>query len=215
VGLNRYMSCLASAATPLVACTALVVFASAANASSYTFDGTFNGGIAADMTINLSNTAEFGGYEISSVTGTIGGASITGLDSATNPNDPSPGLYTDTQNFGNLYITYDNVFYTSPQHLDGEGLSVILSNGYYANISANTGGYTGPTDTLYGYFLVEGFLGGPYCSVCVGQSGPFTVAEVAQTPLPSTWTMLVAGFIGLGLFAFSGAKKSAVAIASA
>jgi hypothetical protein len=211
--MNRIMSCL-SAAAPLMA-TALVVFASAANASSYTFDGTFNGNIAVDMTINLSNTAEFGGYEVSSVSGTIGGVSITGIDTATNPNDPSTGLYTDTKNFGNLYITYDNVYYTSPQHLDGEGLSVILSNGYYANISANTGGYTGPTDTLYGYFLVSGFLGGPYCSVCQAQSTPFTVAEVAQTPLPSTWTMLIAGFVGLGFFAYRGSKNRSAAIAVA
>ena len=32
--------------------------------------------------------------------------------------------------------------------------------------------------------------------------------SVTATPLPSTWTMLIAGFIGLGFFAYRGSKKS-------
>jgi hypothetical protein len=35
------------------------------------------------------------------------------------------------------------------------------------------------------------------------------------TPLPSTWTMLIAGFLGLGLFAFRGLKKSGAALSAA
>jgi hypothetical protein len=37
----------------------------------------------------------------------------------------------------------------------------------------------------------------------------------AATPLPSTWTMLIAGFIGLGFFASRGTKKGSAAIAAA
>ncbi len=37
----------------------------------------------------------------------------------------------------------------------------------------------------------------------------------APTPLPSTWTMLIAGFAGLGFFAFRGTKKSSAALAAA
>jgi hypothetical protein len=33
------------------------------------------------------------------------------------------------------------------------------------------------------------------------------VFEVATTPLPSTWTMLIAGFAGLGYFAYGGTKR--------
>jgi hypothetical protein len=40
-------------------------------------------------------------------------------------------------------------------------------------------------------------------------------AFAATTPLPATWTMLIAGFIGLGFFAHRGSKKSAAAIAAA
>jgi hypothetical protein len=37
---------------------------------------------------------------------------------------------------------------------------------------------------------------------------------LSTTPLPSTWTMLIAGFIGLGYFAFHGSKKGSAAIAA-
>jgi hypothetical protein len=35
---------------------------------------------------------------------------------------------------------------------------------------------------------------------------------LVATPLPSTWTMLIAGFVGLGFFAYRGTKKNAAAI---
>ena len=36
-----------------------------------------------------------------------------------------------------------------------------------------------------------------------------------NTPLPSTWLMLLSGFVGLGFFAYRGTKKNAVAFAAA
>jgi hypothetical protein len=39
--------------------------------------------------------------------------------------------------------------------------------------------------------------------------------EIAQTPLPSTWTMLIAGFVGFGFLAYRGTKKGSAAIAAA
>ena len=41
-----------------------------------------------------------------------------------------------------------------------------------------------------------------------------TNVSLTATPLPSTWTMLIAGFAGLGFFAYRGSKKSS-AIAAA
>lgn len=38
--------------------------------------------------------------------------------------------------------------------------------------------------------------------------------SATQTPLPSTWSMLIAGFAGLGFFAYRGTKKSSAAIAA-
>jgi hypothetical protein len=39
--------------------------------------------------------------------------------------------------------------------------------------------------------------------------------DAASTPLPATWTMLIAGFIGLGFFAYHGTKNRSAAIAAA
>ena len=41
------------------------------------------------------------------------------------------------------------------------------------------------------------------------------VSVVSATPLPATWTMLIAGFAGLGFFAYRGTKKNAAALAAA
>jgi hypothetical protein len=38
---------------------------------------------------------------------------------------------------------------------------------------------------------------------------------VSSTPLPSTWTMLVAGFFGIGFFAYRGTKKNSASVAAA
>ncbi len=37
----------------------------------------------------------------------------------------------------------------------------------------------------------------------------------SATPLPSTWLMLLSGFLGLGFFAYLGTKKGSAAIAAA
>jgi hypothetical protein len=39
-------------------------------------------------------------------------------------------------------------------------------------------------------------------------------ANIAATPLPSTWTMLIAGIVGLGFFAYRGTKKAPAALAA-
>jgi len=39
--------------------------------------------------------------------------------------------------------------------------------------------------------------------------------EASVIPLPSTWTMLIAGFVGLGLFAYRGMKKNSAATLAA
>jgi hypothetical protein len=42
-----------------------------------------------------------------------------------------------------------------------------------------------------------------------------SVTELTATPLPSTWTMLIAGFLGLGYFAYRGTKKASASAAVA
>jgi hypothetical protein len=42
-----------------------------------------------------------------------------------------------------------------------------------------------------------------------------TNVSLTATPLPSTWTMLIAGFVGLGFFAYRGTKKNPAPLAAA
>jgi cbb3-type cytochrome oxidase subunit 3 len=44
---------------------------------------------------------------------------------------------------------------------------------------------------------------------------PGATITISGTPLPSTWTMLIAGFVGLGFFAYRGTKKGTAALAAA
>jgi len=39
-------------------------------------------------------------------------------------------------------------------------------------------------------------------------------ASISATPLPSTWTMLIAGFIGLAFFAYRGSRKNAAVVSA-
>ncbi len=50
-----------------------------------------------------------------------------------------------------------------------------------------------------------------------GGADSVTITPLSDTaaPLPSTWTMLIAGFAGLGFFAYRGTKKNSAAIAAA
>jgi len=89
--------------------------------------------------------------------------------------------------------------------------------------------YTGPTDgssQFSGWTTFSGLTGSGK-----DQTITFDVVNYAQnggnpsglnveftaltaTPLPSTWTMLIAGFVGLGFFAYRGSKKN-VSLAAA
>jgi hypothetical protein len=52
-----------------------------------------------------------------------------------------------------------------------------------------------------------------YCTVDL--QTVITYTGVSATPLPSTWLMLLSGFVGLGYFAYRGAKKNTAALAAA
>jgi len=42
-----------------------------------------------------------------------------------------------------------------------------------------------------------------------------SVTAVTATPLPSTWMLLISGFVGIGFFAYRGAKNNPAALAAA
>jgi len=80
-------------------------------------------------------------------------------------------------------------------------------NGYYGFSGATFDEVRlqGPLST--GPFDPTAYEAGAYDSIAIG--------SVSATPLPSTWTMLIAGFVGLGFFAYRGSKKNAAALSAA
>ena len=101
-----------------------------------------------------------------------------------------------------------------------------VASGYGQEAQA---GYTFNFGALVGeigsyYFLIgtgailSGLSGdlqvGYWDSIYSDNSGSQTLS-ITATPLPSTWTMLIAAFVGLGLFAYRGTKKSCATLAVA
>ena len=62
-------------------------------------------------------------------------------------------------------------------------------------------------------FTYYNITGNPVETQIDGTPSTLTVS-LATTPLPSTWTMLIAGFAGLGFFVYRGTKKKCAAIAA-
>lgn len=133
-------------------------------------------------------------YLVNSITGII---QLDGDNSQSHPAISSPlsGLTVGLI----LFHPNDNeLFYPSAQQVDSSGLG-FLSNG-------------GDLDLFYGS------CGGPtgYCLV-TGGNHPGSLAslsfEASPTPLPSTWFMLLSGFVGLCFFAYRGTKKRTAALA--
>jgi hypothetical protein len=101
-------------------------------------------------------------------------------------------------------VTLTNLtFYAST---DGGGLSA--GNGE----SHTPGNFNVEGDQVYtGSESAPVFSPGVF-SECNDGPGFCDTLTVSATPLPSTWLMLLSGFVGLGFFAYHGAKKnSAVA----
>jgi hypothetical protein len=179
---------------------ALISYAPAANATTYDFIGTAADStvVNLDITIGAQDATHDGGYFITQVTGNIGGNAValfgnTGI---------SPPNY-DTSPNGEWY--YDNILYiggnspTYGTYFDNPGLLLeyIASPNDEINIfSPGTGGHQ---------YILGQSPGQQQQNLDLSFS---SVTLSAATPLPSTWTMLIAGFAGLGYFAFRGSKKN-------
>jgi hypothetical protein len=81
----------------------------------------------------------------------------------------------------------------------------------------NDPGVTGfADDHLDNFNSPNGPPQGPYHYYGAGNFEAYAGSEIiSAAPLPATWTMLIAGFIGLGFFAYRGSKKSAAVVAAA
>jgi hypothetical protein len=179
-------------------------------------------------------TAYGTGFDILSATGTIqspnqpSSISFT-LAGSANPSGsqefwPNPPGF----NGGAYDESYDDVFYPSgttqgSAPFTNYGGPLFVSNtGFIYNIYLgaggpnNDGGCCGTYPSLYLTTDENGWpiSGLPYFPGVIGEFGFNAVTGVDATPLPSTWTMLIAGFVGLGFFAYQGTKKRSAAIAA-
>ena len=173
--------------TALMAVLLLGLSPPAAQAATYNFVGE-----NADLDIT-TGSPDNGGFDITKVTGTILGVQVTlaggdpGAAGATSPD----GLF-----------IYDNILYpTSDPVFDIDGLLVQIGQDSYANLWGN-----GSANSYSLYTSADG--GYPV------QNGSYT-GVLTPTPLPSTWTMLIVGFFGVGCFAYRGTKMNVPAMAAA
>jgi hypothetical protein len=161
-----------------------------ASANTYDLDFTDTHGDTFDLVLTTSGPITPTGTQVTNITGFFDVfVDIT----------PAPGL------FGG-----DQRIYSTGPLVDYSGL------GFYADTTPDATPFN-----LYWTNTTRSFSVGEYgvCYVgsCNETSGfyPLTSLEFAATPLPSTWTMLIAGFVGLlGFVAFGGKKRNASALAS-
>ena len=184
-----------SAAAAVYACVAV---ASAASASTYNIDGNF-GGVILDASITTgaaNNAAGPGGYNITSISGSVSGpdgGTITGLV-------PASGIPSNLI-VNNIDYTYDNIFFpSSGQYFDYSGVLFYLNGSVLANLFG---------DSMTVFELASGNSWFPELDVTTSS------LSVTPTPLPGTWTMLLAGLFGLGFVAYRGSKKMPIASAVA
>ena len=164
------------------------------------------------------------GFDITKVTGTVGGVSVSSYTGTwgLNGDQVSGGLYLDpylnhaanidfngtnvftVQNppgSGGANFEIDNIFYAGAgdSNLSYQGgIGLLLANGASYYISANNGGLTasGP-----------GAGDGQYYDWLGGKS------QITSAPEPSTWAMMLLGFAGLGFAGYRASRKN-VALAA-
>jgi hypothetical protein len=186
------------------------------NAATYSITGSEDG-FSVDLNITTSNTLDAnGGYDITGLTGTI--QSFGAVTLWINPNQPD--LYTiphsdpntGHQSGGADLNGEDNVWYpTAPYLLNGVGFQTTG----YAFGKNFAGALWGTGPGFYGFWIGDGSnVAGEGIDVA-GYGGEGDALTVTATPLPSTWSMLIAGFVGLGFLVFRGTNKRSAALAAA
>ena len=130
-----------------------------------------------------------------------------------------------------LGVTYDKAFALGSTAGDYNyfGWNTALSSWVPANVAGNQGTFAGIlAATQISGNLSSGFFFDPLVPQSIlGNNdgvveeyrqqafGTVTSIQTSATPLPSTWLMLLSGFVGLGFFTYRGSKKHSAAFAAA
>ncbi|MDR3469801.1 MAG: PEPxxWA-CTERM sorting domain-containing protein [Xanthobacteraceae bacterium] len=184
----------------LAAAAAMVAGAMTSTAQASTFDITFT---SPEVSINALATATPDGsfYDITGITGTVTSGTttyaITGLYGVA-------GSPSNVQSDGTF--TYDNVIANIGGVLqwDGNGLAVTAGSANYV--------YNVFSDTFYG--LNNALLStDPAVGTFATTIETLGTGTIAAVPEPSTWAMMILGFLGLGVAAFR--RKAGTALRAA
>lgn len=183
-----------------LAIAGLMAFSLGTARANTVYDWSINGGsggLSGNGTITLSSTPTVTisgtGYAVTAIGGTLGS------------NDFTASTVTEPWVTGQVNnIVYYPSALAGGFILDDYGLGIVLGNGYDLTIGAANGNP------------------GLYNGACCGSGNPthsyplisFSLGPVTATPLPPTWTMLIAGFVGLGFFAYRGSKRNAASFAA-
>ncbi len=193
--------------TLALAAIASMSFSLVSASADTVYDWTLSGdGLSGSGTITLGSTGsgtDGEGFPVTAMTGTFADADMNTSTTT------SPASVTGPQ----IIEGSDNVVYpSSPVGLNGHvlddfELGLTLSNGFEVLI--------GPQNSNPGLYNVS--VGGPSLPSFsyTNENITFDLSNVAATPLPATWTMLIAGFAGLGFFPYRRAYKGAAGLSAA
>ena len=211
----------------LIATAAILVASGiSANANTYDFTYTFS-----DVPNCCAPPSPYSGYEIvGSFTGTPSGSDVIDISNV------SAELFKP----GNVLVvppTALTVWYYTPTPPNGGGPSdFVLGNaGAVASKNGLDNNFLFANSSTFGawteyFYIIQPWLnGGPgsgtiaaqFVSQGFGTIDPYNGQyypdnfTLTQTPLPSTWTMMLLGFVGLGFFVYRGTKKNSAAGAPA
>jgi hypothetical protein len=96
-------------------------------------------------------------------------------------------------------------------------VNVYLNNNDLLAFSDNLLNEVGPGQSSSKFFFYAALGSDPTLNLVNGSGQTTTIiptGTLAATPLPSTWTMMLIGFVGLGFFAYRGTKKNSAALAA-
>lgn len=189
----------AKAALAMAIAAVAALLALPAQASTF-FDFSYSGaGVSGSGVFTANGSA--GNYSLTDVSGIANGLNITGFSSWANSD--------------NLLL------FPSALAVDEGGISIATSGDTY-NIYSLNGNYYITSVNLFGDTNGVGIVGGTFgtqltslsFSPTDSPSDPPSLDPPSATPLPSTWTMLMAGCFGLGFLVYRGSKKGPAAAMS-
>jgi len=187
----------------LIAASAFAALLSSAPAKAGIFNFDFEqtgGGYSFIGTVDTLNTVNAsGGYDITQITGTVAGPGPAGvIDGLFGGNPGVATLSPASANTPAGQFIYDNSWFLTPPPFSNPGVLFTIG-GFEWNLFSTAS--TGP-----GNFTLDGTNPGSYNP---SVTGSLTTTTISGVPEPSTWAMMILGFMSVGFVAYRRKSKLA------